>query len=151
MNRTGSRLTLAGIGLAGACAVVCCSAPLLLVLIPSLGLVIGSAVESIEVGLIASLVLVAVSGISFLVWRRRHPQPSPSSRARWWATTALLAACQMGDVVRGPERRQQLSETLGRLGGMATLLLSEPKEPGGPGVSTGAKTSEGVVTRASNA
>jgi hypothetical protein len=87
----------------------------------------------------------------WFVWRRRHPRPSPASRARWWATTALLAACQMGDVVRGPERRQQLSETLGRLGGMATLLLSEPKEPGGPGVSTGAKTSEGVVTRASNA
>jgi GT2 family glycosyltransferase len=93
----------------------------------------------------------------WFVWRRRHPQPAPSSRARWWATTALLAACQLADAARGPERRRQLTEALGRASGMALLLFNKPKESDEPGHSTepkdavAAKATDGVATSAGNA
>ncbi|HVG31093.1 MAG TPA: glycosyltransferase [Pyrinomonadaceae bacterium] len=93
----------------------------------------------------------------WFVWRRRHAHPSLSSRARWWATTALLAACQLADAARGPERRQQLTEALGRASGMATLLLSKPKEPNEPESSPepkgsgAAEAADRVATGAGNA
>lgn len=99
----------------------------------------------------------------WFVWRRRHPRPTLSSRARWWATTALLAVCQLADAVRGPNRWQQLTETLGRASGMATLLLSKPTESNEPeGLSVAesssaakdagvSKTTDGVAATASNA
>jgi GT2 family glycosyltransferase len=87
----------------------------------------------------------------WFVWRRRHPRPPLHARARWWATTALLAACQLADAVRGPDRWQQLTEALGRASGMATLLLSKPKDSSEPEVVSDVKATEGVVTRASNA
>jgi GT2 family glycosyltransferase len=87
----------------------------------------------------------------WFVWRRRHTRPPFSSRARWWATTALLAACQLADAVRGPDRWQQLTEALGRASGMATLLLSKPKDSSEPEVLSDVKATEGVVTHASNA
>src|SRR5919202_6152713 len=64
----------------------------------------------------------------WFVWRRRHPRPPLGARTRWWATTALLAACQLADAVRGPERRQELAELLGRACGMASLLWRTPKD-----------------------
>jgi GT2 family glycosyltransferase len=87
----------------------------------------------------------------WFVWRRRHPRPPLASRARWWATTALLAACQLGDAVRGTERRQQLAEVLGRAIGMATLLLIKPKESSEPKDSGAAKATDEVAASASNA
>jgi GT2 family glycosyltransferase len=93
----------------------------------------------------------------WFVWRRRHPQPALSNRARWWATTALLAACQLGEAVRGRDRWQQLTEALGRASGMATLLLSKPEESKEPEHSTkpkdsgAAKATDEVAASASNA
>lgn len=94
----------------------------------------------------------------WFVWRARHPRPALASRARWWATTALLAMCQLADAARGPERAQELAEALGRASGMATLIFSKPGEKSGAkGMSVSkdsgttrdagaAKASEGVVT-----
>lgn len=99
----------------------------------------------------------------WFVWRRRHVQPSLSSRTRWWATTVLLAACQLGEAVRGRDRWQQLNETLGRASGMMTLLLNQPKEakeakelnePESAAATKDAsvaQTTDGVATSASNA
>ena len=72
MIRTGSRLALAGAGLATACAVICCSAPPLVLVLPGLALLIGGAVEAFEAGLIAAIVLSVLTGAGVLVWRRRH-------------------------------------------------------------------------------
>lgn len=61
------------------------------------------------------------------VWRLRWPSPSWPDRGRWWATTLLLAACRLGDAVRGPERSAALSEALGRFWGSVTLLWDRPR------------------------
>jgi len=56
------------------------------------------------------------------VWRLRWPDPVWPNRGRWWATTLLLTVCRLGDAVRGPARRAALSESMGRLWGMARML-----------------------------
>ncbi len=66
----------------------------------------------------------------WLVWRRRWPQPPRTARLRWWATTALLTLCQLGEAVRGPERAQALTEACGRLSGMASVLWKRPEDAG---------------------
>ncbi len=60
------------------------------------------------------------------VWRLRWPSPSWPDRGRWWTTTLLLAACRLGDAVRGPARTAALTEALGRFWGVATLLWRRP-------------------------
>ncbi|HVG35708.1 MAG TPA: glycosyltransferase [Pyrinomonadaceae bacterium] len=62
----------------------------------------------------------------WVVWRRRWPEPSLKNRMRWWATTMLLALCQCGDGLRGPERTASLTEACGRLCAMASLLWKKP-------------------------
>ena len=64
--------SLAGIGLAGACAVVCCSAPLLLVALPGLSLVVGWAMDMAEAGLVAATILAVLAGAGMLLRRRRQ-------------------------------------------------------------------------------
>jgi GT2 family glycosyltransferase len=63
----------------------------------------------------------------WFVWRRRWPQPSWADRMRWWATTALLSICRLGDTVRGPMRSRALAEAMGRFWGMTRLLGSTPE------------------------
>lgn len=58
----------------------------------------------------------------WFVWRRRWPNPPASSSLRWWATTIVLTLCRIGDTVRGPERKQSLTEALGRMRGMVAVL-----------------------------
>jgi hypothetical protein len=72
MNRTGTRTALAGLGLAAACAVICCSAPLLALVLPGLALLVGFATDTIEMGLLSALVAGALSVAVVLVWRRRQ-------------------------------------------------------------------------------
>jgi hypothetical protein len=72
MKRSGSNLIMGGAGLAAACAVVCCSVPLLALGLPTLALLIGGSTLSIEVGLIAAGVVGMFTGIGVLAWRRRH-------------------------------------------------------------------------------
>lgn len=62
----------------------------------------------------------------WFVWRRRWPQPSSPDRIRWWATTALLTLCRLGDTVRGPMRARAFAEAMGRCWGMARLLGGPP-------------------------
>jgi GT2 family glycosyltransferase len=64
----------------------------------------------------------------WVVWRRRWPKPSLKGRAGWWATTMLLALCQFGDVLRGPQRSQSLTEGCGRVCAMASLLWKKPEQ-----------------------
>jgi GT2 family glycosyltransferase len=64
----------------------------------------------------------------WFVWRRRWPAPPLPDRLRWWAITLLLAACRLGDGLRGPLRAQALSEAAGRIWGMFSLLLRAPRE-----------------------
>ncbi|MFL6227697.1 MAG: glycosyltransferase family 2 protein [Pyrinomonadaceae bacterium] len=63
----------------------------------------------------------------WFVWRRRHPRPPLGARTRWWATTLLLALCELADVARGPRRTDALAEIAGRLWEMARLLHQTPE------------------------
>ena len=72
MNLSASRLILGGGGLAAACALICCTAPLLVFVVPGVALLIGWAAEAIEVGLVAAIVLGALTAVGVLAWRRRH-------------------------------------------------------------------------------
>lgn len=64
------------------------------------------------------------------VWRLRWPVPAWTDRGRWWATTALLTLCRLGDAVRGPDREAALTEALGRFWGMARTLVAPPRAEG---------------------
>jgi GT2 family glycosyltransferase len=68
----------------------------------------------------------------WFVWRRRWPEPSFPDRLRWWATTALLSWCRLGDAVRGPLRGAALAEAMGRFWGMTKLLASAPVDSQSP-------------------
>ena len=67
----------------------------------------------------------------WFVWRRRWPSPAGVDCVRWWAVTLLLSACRLGDAARPAHRTQAISETLGRLWGLCTLVWSRPQEPYG--------------------
>ena len=62
------------------------------------------------------------------VWRQRWPHPPLGAVLRWWAVSLLLILCRLGDVVRGPQRGQALTEALGRGWGMLCLLAQKPKQ-----------------------
>lgn len=70
-------------------------------------------------------VMVARNG--WLVWRKRWPRPSLGARATWWTTSALLAACRLGDVLRG-RPLPALTETLGRGVGLLSVLIRRPED-----------------------
>jgi len=63
------------------------------------------------------------------VWRSKWPRPSLGDRARWWATTFLLAGCVVADAVRGREPGQALAQALGRIQGAVGVLLDPPCGP----------------------
>jgi GT2 family glycosyltransferase len=64
----------------------------------------------------------------WFVWRRRWPMPPLMDRLRWWAITLLLAVCRLGDALRTRPRGPALSEAVGRIWGMLTLLFRAPRE-----------------------
>lgn len=64
----------------------------------------------------------------WFIWRRRWPHPSFTDYIGWWSVNFLMTGCRIGDVVRGPRRRQALSEVLGRTWGMFSLLWNKPVE-----------------------
>ncbi|HEX8776463.1 MAG TPA: glycosyltransferase [Pyrinomonadaceae bacterium] len=64
----------------------------------------------------------------WVVWRTRWPNPSLRSRLSWWATTMLLALCQLADTLRGPRRAASVTEAVGRFCAMASLLWKKPVE-----------------------
>ncbi len=59
----------------------------------------------------------------WFVWRRRWPRPGLADRARWWATTLVLAGCRMAG-----GRPAAVLEALGRLWAMPGVLLRPPRE-----------------------
>jgi GT2 family glycosyltransferase len=61
--------------------------------------------------------MVVVNG--WYVWRRRWPRPRPADRLRWWATTAVLAACRL------PDGRDGRREAAGRMAGMLRTVPCE--------------------------
>jgi hypothetical protein len=72
MKFSGTRMMRAGLGLAAAYAAICCSAPLLMLVLPGLALLVGSATDAVEVGLLAALVVGLLMGAGVLVSRRRR-------------------------------------------------------------------------------
>jgi len=64
----------------------------------------------------------------WLVWRRRWPQPPLGARCRWWATTLVLAGCQLLASLRG-DGGAALFDGLGRLAAVPSVLLRPPRDP----------------------
>jgi hypothetical protein len=95
MAASGASKTTGLVGLAGACAAICCSAPLLVLVLPGLAVLIGALTQVIEVGLIAALVVGALTGLGLLVWRRRHGRCSKG------------AACTCGSRIIMPAPAEQ--------------------------------------------
>lgn len=62
----------------------------------------------------------------WFVWRRRWPNPPWSARIRWWSITILMILCRLGDALRGPRRRQAVSEAAGRFWGIVQVLVRSP-------------------------
>lgn len=62
----------------------------------------------------------------WFVWRRRWPNPQFWDRLRWWTITTLLILCRFGDALRGPRRPQALSEAIGRIWGLISVMRSKP-------------------------
>ena len=62
----------------------------------------------------------------WFVWRRRWPRPGFADRARWWATTLVLAGCRLASGAGG--RQAALLEALGRLWAVPGMLLRPPRE-----------------------
>jgi hypothetical protein len=91
MKGTRSRLAIGGVGLAAACAVVCCSAPLLVLAVPGLALVIGWLVEALEYGLIAAVVIGAMTSVGVLARRRRHRGCSRDGSATCGCLSQLIS------------------------------------------------------------
>lgn len=60
------------------------------------------------------------------VWRVKYPQPSFSDRLKWNATVLLLTLVRMGNVLTTKERKEALTESLGRIAGWCSLLFKKP-------------------------
>lgn len=61
------------------------------------------------------------------VWRVRHPKPSLKARFRWNMITLLLTVIRFSNTFTSSQRRQALTEALGRTVGWWSLLLHKPR------------------------
>jgi hypothetical protein len=101
------RLILSGAGIAGACAVVWCSVPLLAVVASGLALLIGSYAEAVEVGVIATVIVGVMGLVGTLILRRRRGGCS----------------CASGCSCSSPSRKQSLSTQAQRPGGTELRVI----------------------------
>lgn len=61
------------------------------------------------------------------VWRVKYPQPSFTSKLKWYATAILLSGIRLGNVLTTKNRNAALFESLGRFSGLVDLLFHKPK------------------------
>jgi GT2 family glycosyltransferase len=62
------------------------------------------------------------------VWRVKYPNPSFNARWKWHATAFLLTCIRFTNVVTTNNRKEALTESLGRTIGWFSLIFNKPKE-----------------------
>ena len=62
----------------------------------------------------------------YYVWRTKHPKPSLNAKLKWHAITLLLTAIRFGNTVTTSNRKEALTEALGRTVGWISLLFNKP-------------------------
>jgi GT2 family glycosyltransferase len=61
------------------------------------------------------------------VWRVKYPKPSIKARFKWNATSFLLTLIRYTNAISGKEKKEALTEALGRTAGWLSLLFHKPK------------------------
>ena len=61
------------------------------------------------------------------VWRLRWPEPGLKNKLKWHATILLLAFIRLGNAVKGNNKKQALTDGLGRLTAWLKILFTQPK------------------------
>jgi len=61
------------------------------------------------------------------VWRVKHPNPSLKAQFKWHATALLLTNIRLLNVITTSNRKEALTESLGRLVGWFSLIFNAPK------------------------
>ena len=60
------------------------------------------------------------------VWRVKNPHPTLKARFKWHATSFLLTLVRMGNVITTAEKKEALSEAVGRITGWTSLFFNKP-------------------------
>ncbi|MBT5874852.1 MAG: glycosyltransferase family 2 protein [Candidatus Latescibacteria bacterium] len=63
---------------------------------------------------------------AWYTWCTRWPSSSFKDRWTWWATVLTISACRFGDVLRWRNPLAALSEGIGRIAGIASLMVNSP-------------------------
>ncbi len=61
------------------------------------------------------------------VWRIKFPKPSLKAKLKWHGTALLLTLIRLGNIFTTSEKKEALSESLGRFAGWWSLLFKKPK------------------------
>lgn len=60
------------------------------------------------------------------VWRVKYPNPSLKARLKWNATSFLLTIIRFSNVINTSNRKEALTESMGRIVGWFSLILNKP-------------------------
>lgn len=61
------------------------------------------------------------------VWRSKYPKPSANAKLKWHSITLLLTLIRYGNALTSSQKKQALTEALGRTVGWWSLFFSKPK------------------------
>ena len=60
------------------------------------------------------------------VWRIKNPHPSLKARLKWNSTSLLLTLVRLGNIVNTKNRKEAITESLGRILGWFSLIITKP-------------------------
>ena len=60
------------------------------------------------------------------VWRVKYPRPKLRAKLKWHGTLLLLTLVRVGNIVTTSQRREALTESLGRIAGWWSLVFNKP-------------------------
>ncbi len=61
------------------------------------------------------------------VWRVKYPNPSIKARVKWHTIALLLTLVRLGNVLSVPNKKEALTEGLGRISGWWSLFIKTPR------------------------
>lgn len=62
------------------------------------------------------------------VWRVKYPNPSFKATVKFYATSVLLTLIRATNIISSSESKKALTETLGRVFGLFSLIFNKPKQ-----------------------